>query len=119
LTGSCYGATSAPTLLSITVYPKGIGHPGARHYTLRCGPAGGTVPNPARACRVLARLAHPFAPVPPRTICSDIALGPQEATVTGRLWGVRVGARLTLRNGCEIDRWRRLASVVPGFPLGG
>src|SRR5438552_5107078 len=84
-TGSCYAATTSPTLLSITVYPNGIGHSGARHYRLRCDPAAGTVPRPARACRVLARHAHPFAPVPPRTICSDIALGPQEATITGRL----------------------------------
>jgi len=73
------------------------------------------VPEPARACRVLASLAHPFAPTPPGTICSDIALGPQQAVVTGVLRGRRVHALLRVRGSCEIDRWRRVAAVVPGF----
>ncbi len=115
--GSCYGATAtAPTQLSITVYPNGIGEPGSKHYSLRCDPTGGTVPNPARACRVLAGLSHPFAPVPPQTICSDIALGPEEAIVTGRFRSEHVYAHVRVRDSCEIERWRRLKAVVPGFP---
>jgi hypothetical protein len=73
------------------------------------------VPNPPKACRVLASLAHPFAPTPPGTICSDIALGPQQAVVTGVLRGARIHAVLRVRGSCEIDRWRRVAAVVPGF----
>jgi len=73
------------------------------------------VPNPARACRVLASLAHPFAPTPPGTTCSDIAIGPQQAVVTGVLRGRRIHARLRLQGSCEIDRWKRVAAVVPGF----
>jgi hypothetical protein len=114
--GACQAAGVRATELSIVFYPKGSHVPGARHYTLRCEPAGGTVVNPERACRVLNRFSHPFAPVPPGTICSQIALGPQEATITGRLRGDRVDAHLTVRNSCQIERWRRLASVVPGFP---
>jgi hypothetical protein len=113
---SCYGATQPPTKLAITVYPEGLGEPAARHYVLRCGPAGGTVPHPVLACRALTGLSNPFAPVPPGTICSQLALGPQEAVVTGRLRGGAVSARLTVRDSCQIERWRRLATVVPGFP---
>jgi hypothetical protein len=113
--GASFGSTARGTTLSISVYPQGL--PGPHHvYTLRCRPARGTVPKPAHACRTLARLANPFAPVPPGTICTDLALGPQEAFVRGRLRGRAVDARLTVRGGCEIERWRRLAEVVPGFP---
>lgn len=104
------------TRLAITVYPQGIGRQPILRYTLRCGPAAGTVPRPVRACSVLALLKDPFAPVPPGTNCTDLALGPDEAIVTGRVRGRAVGARLSVRGGCEIDRWRRVADVVPGFP---
>ena len=111
-----YSAMRAPTQLSIDVYPNGIGQPGSEHYTLRCGPVGGTLPHRASACLTLARLSDPFAPTPPGTFCTDLAAGPQEAVVTGRVRGVRVDTRLSVQGGCEINRWRRVASVVPGFP---
>lgn len=104
------------TRLAITVWPRGTTDPLVRHYRLGCDPAAGTVPQPARACRALARLAAPFAPVPPHTVCAQITLGPQEAVVTGLLRGRSVRTRLTLRDSCEIERWRRVSLVVPGFP---
>jgi Subtilisin inhibitor-like len=113
--GRSLAGSAAQTHLAITVYPRGGVRGGARRYSLQCKPARGTVPRPLRACRTLAGLAHPFAPVPPRTICAFIVLGPQEAHVTGVLRGARVDARLSLRDTCEIDRWRRVRTVVPGF----
>lgn len=74
------------------------------------------MPDPAKACRTLASLANPFAPTRPGTICSDIALGPQLAVVTGVLNGERIHAQLRLSGSCEIARWRRVVAVVPGFP---
>ena len=86
--GACYGAAAPATSLSIVVYPDGMTQPAsAERYTLRCGPAVGTVPQPAVACRTLAALAHPFAPTPRGTFCTDIAMGPQQATVKGRVRG--------------------------------
>lgn len=114
--GACLGSAPRRTTLTIRVYPHGRDGQASEVYTLRCAPARGTVPKPAVACRTLARLANPFAPVPPQTICSEIALGPQEATVRGLLRGRAVDARFTVRNSCEIARWRRVAAVVPGFP---
>jgi hypothetical protein len=107
---------SATTRLAITVYPREVGQPRTLRYRLACDSPRGTVPHPAHACRVLARLAHPFAPVQRGRICSDIMLGPQQAFVTGVLRGQRVNAHLTVRGSCEIDRWRAVRAVVPGFP---
>ncbi len=110
-------ASSPPkTSLAITVDPDGIGRPGAQHYKLSCDPPTGTVPHPARACRVLASLAAPFALVPPGTVCGQIVIGPQEARITGELRGRRIAARLSLRDTCEVERWNKVRAVVPGYP---
>lgn len=109
-------SSSGKTRLAILEYPHGREGGPVRRYRLRCVPAAGTVPQPGRACSVLASLRQPFAPVPRGEICSQLALGPQEALVTGTVNGRRVYARLRLRDSCEIERWRRLAAVVPGFP---
>jgi hypothetical protein len=114
---SASGAAQDSAQLSIAVYPQGRGSLPVHHYSLRCDPAQGTVPHPLRACRTLAGLAHPFAPVPAGTICNQVALGPQEAVVTGSVRRRPVDTHLSLRNGCEIARWRRLRTVVPGFPI--
>jgi hypothetical protein len=104
----------ASTSLHITVWPHGQSHPGARTYTLRCAPAGGTLPRPAVACARLARLAHPFAPTPKDAVCTQIYGGPQQALVTGRFRGRVIRARFTRLNGCEIARWDRLRLLFPG-----
>jgi hypothetical protein len=109
-------ATPPATALTISVYPHGMSAGDVNHYTLRCNPAIGTVPQPGLACRTLASLAHPFAPTPRGTFCTALAMGPQEAVVTGRVRGVKVSAHLRVQGGCEINRWRRVISVVPGFP---
>jgi hypothetical protein len=109
-------ASGGRTGLAIALYPQGVPAGAVERYRLSCAPARGTVPRPGRACLVLARLAAPFAPVPRDEICTQIALGPQEAIVTGTVAGRRVYARLRLSDGCQIERWRRLAAVVPGFP---
>jgi len=119
--GACGGSASArETKLSITLYPNGIGKPGVVHRRLNCNPASGTVAHPAAACRALAKLAHPFAPVPAGTICSALDTGPQVASVIGHVRGKVVRTQLNLRGSCEIGRWRLVAAVVPGFtPSGG
>jgi hypothetical protein len=117
LSTAAYAAASgSQTKLSIAVYPKGVGAGIVRHYTLACAPARGTVPHPGKACLALARLSAPFAPVPPDEICTQIALGPQEAIVSGTVAGRHVYARLRLNDGCQIDRWRHVSAIVPGFP---
>ena len=104
----------ASTSLHITVWPNGQGHPGGKAYALRCAPAGGTLPRAAAACTRLARVAHPFAPTPRDTVCTQIYGGPQQALVTGRFRGRVVRARFSRTDGCEIARWDRIRLLFPG-----
>jgi hypothetical protein len=111
------GGSASPTRLAIALYPAGVKAGAlARHYELRCNPAAGNLPHAVRACRALGRLARPFAPVPDGAVCSQIALGAQEAIISGTLRGEPIRTRFSLRDSCEIERWRRMATVVPGFP---
>jgi hypothetical protein len=99
----------APARLRITVWPEGREAGGPLVHTLRCDPAGGTLRRPGAACRRLAVLEQPFAPVPPDTVCTQIFAGPQEALVTGTVAGRKIWARFNRRNGCQADRWNRHA----------
>ena len=104
----------ASTSLQITVWPHGQSQPGKHVYTLRCAPAGGTLPLRAAACTRLMRLTRPFAPTPTNVACTQIYGGPQEALVTGRFRGKLVHARFGRKDGCEIARWNRVAFLFPG-----
>jgi hypothetical protein len=107
-------AVSPSANLRITVWPKGKSGP-ARTWTLRCAPAGGTLPAPGTACRRLQALAaeDPFAPTPPGTACTQIYGGPQEALVLGRVGERRIWTRFKRTDGCAIDRWDRVAFLFP------
>lgn len=99
--------------LAIAVWPQGTAH-ASRSWTLRCNPAGGTLPRPAAACRQLSAFStSPFAPVPPTTVCTEIYGAPQVARVRGTFRGRSVSARFTRVNGCEVERWKRLAFLFP------
>ena len=54
-------------------------------------------------------------------MCADIYGGSEEALVTGRFRGALVHARFSRKDGCEIDRWSRVAFLFPGIaaPHGG
>lgn len=44
-------------------------------------------------------------------MCTQIYGGSEEAEVTGTRDGEQVQATFSRQNGCEIDRWDRLAAV--------
>ena len=98
--------------LSMTVWPQGreSGKP-VRQLTLRCGPAGGSHPTPARACRRLYANLAALKPVPRDRVCDTGFYGWQEALVRGTVNGRRVRAAFNRRNGCEQARWARLAPL--------
>ena len=106
-------ATGPSGRLTITVWPQGQSAGGARRWTLDCGPAGGTHPQAAKACARLAATPNPFRPVPRDAMCTQVYGGPEEARVTGTYRGARVDARFNRVNGCEIDRWDRIAVLFP------
>jgi hypothetical protein len=104
-------AAAAATSLSIAVSPTGAAP--WHHATLTCGPTGGTLRHGAAACRKLADLKAPFAPVPKGIACTAIYGGPDVARVMGTFRGHHVWAVFRRRNGCEIARWNAV-----GFLLG-
>jgi hypothetical protein len=99
-------------LLTIVVWPNGLGG-ASHHWTLRCGPPGGTLPQATAACDRLAAIDRPFAPVPPMSACTAIYGGPRVARVTGTYRGRKVWATFRRRNGCEIARWNKVAFLFP------
>jgi hypothetical protein len=104
--------------LTITLIPDGSKpRLGRRTYTLRCRPAGGTLPKRGDACVRLLRVQNPFAPVPRNVACTQIYGGPQEAVVTGVYGGKRVRTTFTRVDGCQIARWNRVRFLFP-IPVG-
>jgi hypothetical protein len=99
--------------LTITVWPQGSDAGGAQRWTLRCGPLGGTHPNRGRACKRLSALSNPFRPVPKDVACTQIYGGPAEALVTGTFRGRKISARFNRTDGCQIERWNRVAVLFP------
>ncbi len=83
--------------------------------TLRCSDrTTGTVPRPREACVRLQRLGDAvFAPVPRDLACTEISGGPSTARVTGVYFGRPLWVTLRRTNGCEIDRWSRVAFLLP------
>jgi Subtilisin inhibitor-like len=105
---------SARTALTV-VFLEDSARPSERvRWTLRCNPVGGTLPRRTAACRELARLGwRAFRPVSPRMACTEIYGGPQVALVRGRVDGRSVWARLSRIDGCQIERWGRVPSLLP------
>jgi hypothetical protein len=106
------------TSLTVTYWPRGPEGGAKQTWTLRCDPAGGSLPRPAAACRKLATDPALLAePVPPSTVCAQIYGGPQTARVTGKVDGEQVSAAFSRTNGCEIPRWDTLSPWL--LPRGG
>jgi hypothetical protein len=117
--GSLQAGTATTTTLRISYWDRGpmTDEPDST-WTLRCGPAGGTLPQPARACaRLAAGGAKLVAPVPAGTFCTEIWGGPQRARVVGTIEGTRVWATFGRMNGCHISRWNKLSPWL--LPAGG
>ena len=96
---------------------RGDGSP-AERYTLTCGDVvEGDHPDGAAACRHLADLDDPFAPVPGDAVCTEQYGGPQTARVTGTWDGEPVDLELSRINGCYIAQWDALGPLLPG-PVG-
>ncbi|MFC3573385.1 SSI family serine proteinase inhibitor [Streptomyces yaanensis] len=86
-------------------------------YLLRCHPGRGSHPDPADACDALDRRTiwgrDPFAPVPPRSLCTMQYGGPATAHVTGTWAGRPVDARYDRSDGCQVARWDDLVPLLP------
>lgn len=111
-------ATARSASLTVTYWPNGMHAGASKTWRLRCGPAGGTLPRPAAACRRLAAGGPKlFAAVPKNVMCAQVYGGPQTARVVGTLDGKRISARFGRSDGCELERWNRLSPWL--LPRGG
>jgi hypothetical protein len=118
---SSAGTGAASTDLRISFFEEGRTATAAADretWTLRCGPASGTLPRRAAACQKLDTMKNPFAPMRKGLQCTQIYGGPEQALITGTHEGKRVWVLLAQRNGCEIARWRKLAFLVGGIGPG-
>ena len=111
--------SAGATDLKITYWAQGKANGPAKKWTLRCAPADGTLTEAAAACRKLASMQNPFAPVQRDAMCTQQYGGPQVALVTGTFRGRALWTQLQRRNGCEIARFKKLSFLVPGFGTGG
>jgi len=107
--GAAAPAGTAPKV-SLDIKVSGSANAPARHWTLRCDPAGGTHPDPAAACAVLLKAKDPFAPVPKGIACPMIMVGTKTAIVKGTYFGHPVDVTFT-EGGCDLARWARIGQI--------
>jgi Subtilisin inhibitor-like len=107
-------ASGARVDLRIVMWPEGKQKTDRPlRWTLRCLPRGGTLPRRKRACERLLSLRSPFRGVPKNVACTQIYGGPQVAEVRGSFRGRPVAARFNRTDGCQIERWNRVAFLFP------
>jgi hypothetical protein len=82
----------------------------ARHYTLRCEPAGGTATDAAAACAKLLKAAGLFAPLPVHVMCPMILANGGRVTITGTYFGKKVHETF-VDGGCDLARWTKLNQI--------
>ena len=99
-----YGPQAAN--LDVVVRPEGPGGPELRN-TIQCARFGPGAPGSPECSELEGFGARDLAPTEPGTACAAIFGGPGTATVRGVVMGRQVGARFTLANSCEIERWQR------------
>jgi Subtilisin inhibitor-like len=107
--GAASSAAPAKAALTITVQ-NGIGTT-AKHWTLRCDPAGGTHPHPAATCSALLRIHDLFAPPPAHRMCPMILASAKRATFTGTWFGRKIHQTI-VDGGCDLAVWSKLGQVM-------
>ena len=95
----CAGSQSQPSgKLSVVVSLSGAGPQAARHYTLRCGPAGGTMPAADAACGALADYVKHRSD--PGRFCSGLVPRTPSAVVAGSFDGHRLHFQISPGSWC-------------------
>jgi Subtilisin inhibitor-like len=107
------GPPATPAALTVTIQPGFVAHRRPRTFRLTCAPVGGTLPDPAAACRALAR--HPGLVAPLRR-CARVLPDVGRVEVRGTVGG-RPVAMVFACPGTQA-RWRLLARALR-VPVGG
>jgi hypothetical protein len=105
------GSPAAAPKASLTITVQNGPGKKVSHWTLQCDPAGGTHPDPAKACAALLAVKNPFAPIRTGQVCPMILASARRATFTGTWFGVKVN-RTVIDGGCDLTNWTRFSPVV-------
>ncbi|MGW5880024.1 SSI family serine proteinase inhibitor [Nocardiopsis terrae] len=82
-------------------------------WTLTCAPAGGSHPDPETACAEIEEAGtEPFTMDTSGMTCTMQIGGPEVVHVTGQVNGTEVDTEFNKRNGCEIERFDQVDSVL-------
>jgi len=82
-------------------------------WTLTCAPAGGDHPDPEAACAEIDEVGdEPFVLDTGDMACTMIMGGPEVVHVTGHVGGTEVDTEFTKVNGCEVDRFETVHTVL-------
>jgi hypothetical protein len=110
-TGSS-GSGSAPApKASLNITMQGAPGTAAKHWTLRCDPAGGTHPNAAATCTALLAVKNPFGTPKAHQMCPMIMASSKKLIFTGTWYGKKIN-RTILDGGCDLTRWTRLSQAL-------
>jgi Subtilisin inhibitor-like len=103
-------STTAHATTSLTVTFAASRTSAAKHYTLTCNPAGGSLPDAAVACGKLAKARNLLEPKPVRVACPMIMASAGRALVTGTYEGHKVHETI-VDGGCDLARYQQLRQV--------
>ncbi|WP_017584226.1 SSI family serine proteinase inhibitor [Nocardiopsis valliformis] len=82
-------------------------------WTLTCAPVGGDHPDPEAACAEIEEAGtEPFTMDTSDMMCTMQMGGPEVAHVTGHVNGTEIDTEFNKRNGCEIDRFEQVETVL-------
>ncbi|HEY2640041.1 MAG TPA: SSI family serine proteinase inhibitor [Streptosporangiaceae bacterium] len=107
-TPSAAAVSSSKVSLDVTFGPT-AGH-AAKHWTLRCEPAGGNYPDPPGACAKLLKWGDIFARPIGHVMCPMIMTTAQRITVTGTYFGKKINETI-VAGGCDLSRYYKLRQV--------
>ncbi|PID53487.1 MAG: hypothetical protein CSA58_12350 [Micrococcales bacterium] len=102
---------TGPTDLTITVRSGESAKPTT--WTLTCHPAGGSHPDPEKACAQLAKAGgYQALHIPREMMCAQVFGGPATATLTGTLDGNTLDVKLGQDDSCRTNQWNSLSEVL-------
>jgi len=82
-------------------------------WTLTCAPVGGDHPDPEAACAEIEEVgAEPFTLDTSDSMCTLQIGGPEVARVTGHVNGTEIDTEFNKRDGCEIERFDEVHTVL-------
>jgi hypothetical protein len=113
--GSASPAPAAPAQVNLSISLAGSKAP---HWTIRCEPSSGNIPDPGNACRRLLGQPDIFAPTSHHVMCPQDMTDAPPFFVTGVFRGVHIRETI-VAGGCSLSKWAALHAIVqPGTQVG-